>query len=347
MDTGSDKDNNWHNWDRAEIRRLASREAQLLQELGLTMGDPALEPARVKLTPPWTKVEVLSTIEAAAAKAVAAQMFTGRGGAGSEGEFYDVQITNRGFRTDQARSTPMFGNPNAKVVDRRKFYDGKEFEESKLGGYGNLRYDVLCGKTGTPRDVSKSAKAVPNWGPKGAGAVVVDRRKFYNGYDADGKRADQAKLLGSYGPGWYDVRVNNKGNAAAVKNGTHDRELYYAPNGKAWLALALGAVNKTSAPALQGRPQRCLQSAGCMLLSPRHPSQASGAWWTTRGARPASAPPSGRSCTGRSRTAARAAVCANQRLQQRCLASIPQPRERHRGGFLRVGILSSLKRAEA
>ena len=225
MDTGSDKDNNWHNWDRAEIRRLASREAQLLQELGLTMGDPALEPARVKLTPPWTKVEVLSTIEAAAAKAVAAQMFTGRGGAGSEGEFYDVQITNRGFRTDQARSTPMFGNPNAKVVDRRKFYDGKEFEESKLGGYGNLRYDVLCGKTGTPRDVSKSAKAVPNWGPKGAGAVVVDRRKFYNGYDADGKRADQAKLLGSYGPGWYDVRVNNKGNAAAVKTGTHDREL--------------------------------------------------------------------------------------------------------------------------
>jgi hypothetical protein len=216
MDTGSDKDNAWHNWDRAEIRRLASREAQLLQELGLTMGDPALEPARVKLTPPWTKVEVLSTIEAAAAKAVAAQMFTGRGGAGSEGEFYDVQITNRGFRTDQARSTPMFGNPNAKVVDRRKFYDGKEFEESKLGGYGNLRYDVLCGKTGTPRDVSKSAKAVPNWGPKGAGAVVVDRRKFYNGYDADGKRADQAKLLGSYGPGWYDVRVNNKGERRMV-----------------------------------------------------------------------------------------------------------------------------------
>ena len=222
--TGSDKDHAWQNWGQAEIRRLASREAQLLQELGLTMGDPALEPARVKLTPPWAKVEVLSSIEIAHSKAVAAQMFTGRGGAGSEGEFYDVQITNRGFRTDQARSTPMFGNPNAKVVDRRKFYDGKEFETDKLGGYGHLRYDVQCAKTGTPRDVSKSAKAVPNFGPKGQHQCVVDRKKFYTGYDDTGKRTDQAKLLGSYGPGWYDVRVNNKGNAAAVENGTHDRE---------------------------------------------------------------------------------------------------------------------------
>ena len=241
MDTGSDKDHAWQNWDRAEIRRLASREAQLLQEMGLLeMGDPAHEPARVKLTAPWAKVEVLSTIEAAAAKAVAAQMFTGRGGAGSDGgSFYDVQITNRGFRTDQARSTPMFGNPNAKVVDRRKFYDGKEFEESKLGGYGHLRYDVRCAKTGTPRDVSESAKAVPNFGPKGKGVTVVDRRKFYNGYDADGKRPDQAKLLGSYGPGWYDVRVNNKGNAAAVKT-AHMPERHCAPSGKARLALALG-----------------------------------------------------------------------------------------------------------
>ena len=32
MDTGSDKDAAWQSWDRAEIRRLASREAQLLQE---------------------------------------------------------------------------------------------------------------------------------------------------------------------------------------------------------------------------------------------------------------------------------------------------------------------------
>lgn len=214
--TGSDKDHAWQNWGQAEIRRLASREAQLLQELGLTMGDPALEPARVKLTPPWAKVEVLSSIEIAHSKAVAAQMFTGRGGAGSEGEFYDVQITNRGFRTDQARSTPMFGNPNAKVVDRRKFYDGKEFETDKLGGYGHLRYDVQCAKTGTPRDVSKSAKAVPNFGPKGQHQCVVDRKKFYTGYDDTGKRTDQAKLLGSYGPGWYDVRVNNKGERRMV-----------------------------------------------------------------------------------------------------------------------------------
>ena len=211
MDTGSDKDAAWQSWDRAEIRRLASREAQLLQELGLTMGDSALESAQVKLTPPWAKVEELSSIEKKHAQAVAARMFTGRGGPGSEGEYYDVRINNRGFRTDEARSTPMFGSPDAKIVDRRKFYDGKEFEESKRGEYGSLRYEVLCTQTGTPRDVSRSAKAVPNWGPKGAHQGVVDRRKFYNGYDEDGKRTDQAKLLGSYGPGWYDVRVNHRG----------------------------------------------------------------------------------------------------------------------------------------
>ena len=216
MDTGSDKDAAWQSWDRAEIRRLASREAQLLQELGLTMGDSALESAQVKLTPPWAKVEELSSIEKKHAQAVAARMFTGRGGPGSEGEYYDVRINNRGFRTDEARSTPMFGSPDAKIVDRRKFYDGKEFEESKRGEYGSLRYEVLCTQTGTPRDVSRSAKAVPNWGPKGAHQGVVDRRKFYNGYDEDGKRTDQQKLLGSYGPGWYDVRVNHRGNAAPV-----------------------------------------------------------------------------------------------------------------------------------
>ena len=227
MDTGSDKDAAWQSWDRAEIRRLASREAQLLQELGLTMGDSALESAQVKLTPPWAKVEELSSIEKKHAQAVAARMFTGRGGPGSEGEYYDVRINNRGFRTDEARSTPMFGSPDAKIVDRRKFYDGKEFEESKRGEYGSLRYEVRCTQTGTPRDVSRSAKAVPNWGPKGAHQGVVDRRKFYNGYDEDGKRTDQQKLLGSYGPGWYDVRVNHRGNAApvnTVRPAPRDRE---------------------------------------------------------------------------------------------------------------------------
>ena len=73
MDTGSDKDAAWQSWDRAEIRRLASREAQLLQELGLTMGDSALESAQVKLTPPWAKVEELSSIEKKHAQAVAAR----------------------------------------------------------------------------------------------------------------------------------------------------------------------------------------------------------------------------------------------------------------------------------
>ena len=227
MDTGSDKDHAWESWDRAEIRRLASREAQLLQELGLTMGDPALESAQVKLTLPWAKVEELSSIDKKHAQAVAARMFTGRNGPGSEGEYYDVRINNRGFRTDEARSTPMFGSPDAKVVDRRKFYDGKEFEESKRGEYGSLRYEVRCTQTGTPRDVSRSAKAVPNWGPKGAHQGVVDRRKFYNGYDEEGKRTDQAKLLGSYGPGGYDVRVNHRGNAApvnTVRPAPRDRE---------------------------------------------------------------------------------------------------------------------------
>ena len=56
---------------------------------------------------------------------------------------------------------------------------------------------------------------------------MVDRRKFYNGYDEEGKRTDQAKLLGSYGPGGYDVRVNHRGNAApvnTVRPAPRDRE---------------------------------------------------------------------------------------------------------------------------
>ena len=75
--------------------------------------------------------------------------------------------------------------------------------------------------------------------------------------------------------------------------------------------------------------------------APRLRLQARSAWWTTRGARPSSAPPSSRSCTGRSHVAARVVVCANRRPQPGCLASIPQPRVCHRGGFLRVQILST------
>ena len=43
---------------------------------------------------------------------------------------------------------------------------------------------------------------------------MIDRRKFYHG------KEDQGKLLGSYGPGGYDVRVTNKGTATGSRGGS-------------------------------------------------------------------------------------------------------------------------------
>ena len=52
---------------------------------------------------------------------------------------YGVRVTKTGTPRDMAvnaRATPIFGPPSQKVVDRSKFYDGKEFEFNKRGGYG-------------------------------------------------------------------------------------------------------------------------------------------------------------------------------------------------------------------
>lgn len=80
---------------------------------------------------------------------------------------YGVRVTKTGTPRDMAtnaRATPIFGPPSQKVVDRRKFYDGKEFELNKRGGYGPGGYSVRVTKTGTPRDMTEYARNTPVFG---------------------------------------------------------------------------------------------------------------------------------------------------------------------------------------
>lgn len=77
---------------------------------------------------------------------------------------YGVRVTKTGTPRDMAvnaRATPIFGPPSQKVVDRSKFYDGKEFEGMKRGGYGPGGYSVRVTKTGTPRDMTEYARNTP------------------------------------------------------------------------------------------------------------------------------------------------------------------------------------------
>ena len=80
---------------------------------------------------------------------------------------YGVRVTRTGTPRDMAlhaRATPIFGPPSQRVVDRRKFYDGREFESDKLGGYGPGGYSVRVTRTGTPRDMTTYARNTPVFG---------------------------------------------------------------------------------------------------------------------------------------------------------------------------------------
>ena len=287
--TMDDKDQTWMRWDRSEIRRLASREAELLQQLGLTLG--ALSPTKVPLVPPWERDPDTRPQSAAEMTARTAAMFTGKGGMGVSpfiGSYHEVKTTNKGrlLGPQAAICKSVFGSSNEIVPDRRKIYDGKEFEESKRGGYAHLRYNVEKTNTGTPRDISEHRGLLAKYGPRNANAStyplderqVVDRRKIYNG------KHDQGKLIGQYGPGWYDCRMTNKGTAAAVQT-AHMVE----PPQSERLGLAgvgFGRSVGTSAHTLWRQPRR----AG-FKLSRRHLLQGFRAWWTTSRARPTSVGP--------------------------------------------------------
>ena len=90
-----------------------------------------------------------------------------RGGNG--GEFYDVRVTDTGTPRDigrAAKHTPIFGRSTARVVDRYKLYEGKEFQANKRGLDANLPgpYDVRVTNTGTPRDIAIAGRHTPIMG---------------------------------------------------------------------------------------------------------------------------------------------------------------------------------------
>ena len=199
-----DKERRMDSWDNAELRRFAAREQQLLQEMGVTVQQMTKPPPVI---PPWERDPSSRPMTAGQMAAMEAAMFTGKGQATGQygGTYYDVRINNRGESLEYAKSIPIFGAAPDKPRDYNKFYDGKEFESGKRGGWGPGGYDVRVTSTGTPRD---RAKSTPLFGPPNQ--KVVDRRKFYDGKEfQDNKR-------GGYGPGGYDVRVTRRGSPRMV-----------------------------------------------------------------------------------------------------------------------------------
>ena len=100
-----------------------------------------------------------------------AEFEEGKRGGYAGNRFYDVRVTDTGTPRDigrAAKHTPIFGRPTAKVVDRSKFYEGKEWQVNKKGLDASLPgpYDVRVTKTGTPRDIALAGRNTPIMGKK-------------------------------------------------------------------------------------------------------------------------------------------------------------------------------------
>jgi len=113
---------------------------------------------------------------------------------------YDVKCSKTGSPLGKGKGTPRFGA--GERYDRRKCYEGKEnkrMHDSLLGGYGHLSYDVKCSNMGSPLGRATGGS------PRFATGERFNRSKCYEG------KENNHMLLGSFGPGLYDIRCSPRG----------------------------------------------------------------------------------------------------------------------------------------
>ena len=130
------------------------------------------------------------------------EFLDGKRGSYGPGGYDVMKMSRTGTPRGQTVGTPVFNrSPTPSRPSTAKQYDGKEFEESKRGGYGPGGYDVKVSRTGTPRGQTVGTP-VFNRSP---GPSRPSTAKQY-----EGREFEESKR-GSYGPGGYDVRVSRNG----------------------------------------------------------------------------------------------------------------------------------------